>query len=217
MSLTSKISDDIVQRLALLAIELEGVKNGLAPEPSQRIDDLRNQATQITNDVQLLSHELHSSKLEYLGIVGAIKNFCKEYGERQKLEIDFNSHDLPAALPPELSLSLFRVLQEGLRNATKHSGVKSFEVRLWGTPDEIHLTVRDSGVGFDPGATRGVRGLGLVSMEERLKLLNGTLMIESQPKCGTTIHARVPFASARDSALRQDRNSGFLRQGLHRE
>ncbi|PYX71961.1 MAG: hypothetical protein DMG78_13645 [Acidobacteria bacterium] len=193
------LHDDIVQRLALLAIELEGVQHDLAPELSRRIDDLRNQATQITNDVQLLSHELHSSKLEYLGIVGAIKNFCREYCEHQKLEIDFKSHDLPAAIPSELSLSLFRVLQEALRNGTKHSGVKSFEVKLWGTRDEIHLTVRDSGVGFHPEAARGGRGLGLVSMEERLKLLNGTLTIESQPKSGTTIHARVPFSSSEDS------------------
>jgi signal transduction histidine kinase len=114
------------------------------------------------------------------------------------LEIDFKSHDLPAAIPRELSLSLFRVLQEALRNGTKHSGVKSFEVKLWGTPDEIHLTVRDSRVGFHPEAARGGRGLGLVSMEERLKLLNGTLTIESQPKSGTTIHARVPFSSSED-------------------
>jgi len=150
---------------------------------------------QIANDVQSLSHELHSSKLEYLGIVGAIKSFCKEYGERQRLGIDFKSHDLPAAIPRELSLSLFRVLQEALRNATKHSGVKSFEVRLWGTPEEIHLTVRDSGAGFHPEAARGGRGIGLVSMEERLKLLNGTLAIKSQPKRGTRVHARVPFRS----------------------
>jgi PAS domain S-box-containing protein len=195
------LHDDIVQRLALLAAELEGVQHDLAPELSQRMDDLRNQATQITNDVQLLSHELHSAKLEYLGIVGAIKNFCKEYGDRQKLEIHFTSHDLPTAIPGELSLSLFRVLQEALRNATKHSGVKSFEVRLWGTPDEIHLTVMDSGAGFDSAAARQGRGIGLVSMEERLKLLKGTLAIESQPMRGTTIHARVPFTSSRDSAL----------------
>jgi signal transduction histidine kinase len=195
------LHDDIVQRLALLAAELEGVQHDLAPDVSQRMDDLRNQAAQITNDVQLLSHELRSAKLEYLGIVGAIKNFCKEYGDRQKLEIEFTSHDLPTAIPSELSLSLSRVLQEALRNATKHSGVKSFEVRLWGTPDEIHLTVMDSGAGFDSRAARQGRGIGLVSMEERPKLLKGTLAIESQPMRGKTIHARVPFASSRDSAL----------------
>ena len=195
------LHDDIVQRLALLAIELEGVQHDSAPELSRRIDDLRKQATQIANDVQLLSHELHSSKLEYLGIVGAIKSFCKEYGERQKLEIDFKSHDLPAALPTDLSLSLFRVLQEALRNATKHSRVKNFEVRLWGSSDEIHLTVKDSGAGFDREAVTKSTGLGLTSMQERLRLVGGALSIESEPQRGTTIHARVPFTSSRDSAL----------------
>jgi len=195
------LHDDIVQRLALLAIELEGVQHDSAPELSRRIDDLRKQATQITNDVQLLSHELHSSKLEYLGIVGAIKSFCKEYGERQELEIDFKSHDLPAALPTDLSLSLFRVLQEALRNATKHSMVKNFEVRLWGSSDEIHLTVKDSGTGFDREAAMKSTGLGLTSMQERLRLVGGALSIESQPRRGTTIYARVPFTSSRDSAL----------------
>jgi len=195
------LHDDVVQRLALLAIELEGVQHDSAPELSRRIDDLRKQATQITNDVQLLSHELHSSKLEYLGIVGAIKSFCKEYGERQELEIDFKSHDLPTALPTDLSLSLFRVLQEALRNATKHTRVKNFEVRLWGSSDEIHLTVKDSGTGFDREAAMKSTGLGLTSMQERLRLVGGALSIESQPRRGTTIYARVPFTSSRDSAL----------------
>ena len=126
------LHDDVVQRLALLSIELEGVQGDVpdaASELRSRIGALRSQTTQITNDIQLLSHELHSSKLEYLGVVEATKNFCKEFGEHQRVEIDFQSHDVPTALPTELSLSLFRVLQEALRNATKHSGVKSFEVR----------------------------------------------------------------------------------------
>jgi PAS domain S-box-containing protein len=129
-----ELHDDVVQRLALLSLELEGVQEDVpdaASELRTRIGALGNQTTQIVDDVQLLSHEFHSSKLEYLGIVEAAKNFCKEFGERQKVEIDFQSHDLPTGLPAELSLSLFRVLQEALRNAAKHSGVKRFEVRLW--------------------------------------------------------------------------------------
>jgi PAS domain S-box-containing protein len=197
------LHDDVVQRLALLAIELEGVQRDApdsAGELGRRIGDLRNQTTQITNDVQLLSHELHSSKLEYLGIVGATKNFCKEFSERQKVEIDFQSHNLPASLPTELSLSLFRVLQEALRNATKHSGVKRFEVRLWGSTEEIHLTISDLGAGFDTETAMKGTGLGLTSMQERLRLVHGELSINSQPKRGTTIHAHVPFDSSSDSA-----------------
>jgi PAS domain S-box-containing protein len=198
------LHDDIVQRLALLVIELEVIQQDVpesAVELGRRIGDLRNKTTQVTTDVQLLSHELHSSKLEYLGIVSAIKNFCKEFGEHQRLEIDFQNHDLPAALPSDLSLSLFRVLQEALRNATKHSGVKTFQVKLWGSPREIHLTVSDLGVGFDSNVAMKSNGIGLMSMRERLRLVGGELEINSQPQCGATIHARVPFSSSRDSAL----------------
>jgi PAS domain S-box-containing protein len=197
------LHDDIVQRLVLLTIEVGGVQQDIPESASElhtRIRALQNEATHITNDVQLLSHELHSSKLEYLGIVGAAKNFCKEFSERQMVEIDFQSHDLPAGLPRELSLSLFRVLQEALRNATRHSGVKRFEVRLWGSTAEIHLTVSDLGAGFDAEAAMKSTGLGLTSMQERLRLVGGELSINAQPKGGTTIHARVPFNSINDSA-----------------
>jgi PAS domain S-box-containing protein len=197
------LHDDVVQRLALLSLELEGVQEDIpdaASELRTRIGALGNQTTQIADDVQLISHELHS-KLEYLGIVEAAKNFCKEFGERQKVEIDFQSHDVPTALPTDLSLSLFRVLQEALRNATKHSGVKRFEVRLWGSTGEIQLTISDLGAGFDAETALKSTGLGLTSMQERLRLVGGELSINSQPKKGgTTIHARVPFDSSSDSA-----------------
>jgi signal transduction histidine kinase len=196
------LHDDVVQRLALLSIELEGVQEDVpdaASELRTRIRALQDETTHITNDVQLLSHELHSSKLDYLGIVGAAKNFCKEFGERQKVEVDFQSHDMPTALPAEVSLSLFRVLQEALRNAAKHSGVKRFEVRLWGSTGGIHLTVSDFGAGFDTETAMKGTGLGLTSMRERLRLVGGELSINSQPKGGTTIHARVPLGSVGDS------------------
>ena len=190
------LHDDVGQRLALLLIELEGVQQDVPDAASglrSRIGGLRNQTMQIANDVQLLSHELHSAKLEYLGIVGAAKNFCKEFSGRQRMEIDFQSHDLPTAMGTEISLSLFRVLQEALRNAAKHSGVKRFEVRLWGSTGAINLTISDLGAGFDQDIAMKSTGLGLASMQERLRLVGGTLSIDSQPKRGTTVHARVPF------------------------
>jgi signal transduction histidine kinase len=131
----------------------------------------------------------------------AIRGFCQEFGEQQKAEIDFKFQDLPSPLSPDISLCLFRVLQEALHNSAKHSGVRRFEVRLWGTPGEIQLTVRDSGAGFDNKVARAGRGLGLISMEERMKVLKGTLSIESGPKRGTTIHARVPLSSGSDTKL----------------
>ena len=197
-----ELHDDIVQRLALLAIRLEQLQHSspdLTAEVRRCMDELGKQTSEIANDIQSLSHELHSAKLEYLGIAAAMRSFCKEFGEQQKVEIDFKSRDLPSFLPPGFSLCFFRVLQEALRNAAKHSGARRFEVLLWGAPDEIHLTVTDSGTGFDKEAAKESRGLGLISMQERLKLLNGTFSIESQPQHGTTIHARLPLGAASES------------------
>jgi PAS domain S-box-containing protein len=198
-----ELHDDIVQRLVLLAVQFDGIQKDIpesASKLSGRIRDLRNQTAEILEDVQSLSHELHSSKLEYLGIDVAAKNFCREFGEHQGVEIDFQSHDLPAALPAEPSLSLFRVLQESVRNAAKHSGVKRFEVRLWGSAGAINLTIRDQGAGFDRETAMKSSGLGLTSMQERLRLVGGELTINTQVNAGTTIHARAPFHSSGDLA-----------------
>jgi PAS domain S-box-containing protein len=194
-----ELHDDMGQRLAMVAIELQQLHEDplILPEVRNRTRELQKQITEIASDIQSLSHELHSAKLQYLGITGAMRGFCKEFGEQQRVEIDFQAHDLPIPLSPEISLCFFRVLQEALHNSAKHSGTRDFEVRLWGTSDEIHLTVRDSGTGFDREVAKNSRGLGLISMEERLKLLNGTLSIDSQPKRGTTIHARVSLSSGK--------------------
>ena len=196
-----ELHDDIGQRLAMVAVQLQQVHEDslVLPQVRNRMGELKKEISGIADDIQSLSHELHSAKLQYLGIAGAIKGFCREFGEQQKVEVDFQSHDLPSPLSPDISLGLFRVLQEALHNSAKHSGVRHFEVRLWGTSDEIHLTVKDSGVGFDREAAKESRGLGLISMGERLKLVNGTLSIDSQPKGGTTVHARVPLGSGADS------------------
>jgi PAS domain S-box-containing protein len=192
-----ELHDDFGQRLALLTIELEQLQQNppdLPAEVRSRMGELRRQTSEIATDIQSLSHELHSSRLEYVGIAAAMRGFCQEFGEQQRVEIDFKIHDLPSPLSSDISLCLFRVLQEALHNSAKHSGVRHFAVQLWGMLGEIHLTVSDSGAGFDREVAKQSRGLGLISMEERLKLLDGTFSIESQPKRGTTIHARVPLA-----------------------
>jgi PAS domain S-box-containing protein len=172
-----ELHDDIGQRLAILAIKLTQLQRSPpnSPELSSHIGELQKRTSEIAADIQSLSHELHSSRLQYLGIAAAMRSFCREFGEQQGVEIECKIHDLPTLLSPHISLCFFRVLQEALHNSTKHSGVRYFEVELWGTSDEIHLTVSDSGDGFDIGAAKASRGLGLISMEERLKLLNGTL------------------------------------------
>jgi signal transduction histidine kinase len=188
-----ELHDDINQRLAMLGVELEQLQN----DPSQfqrRARELRREAAEISNDVQALSHELHSSKLEYLGVVAGMKSFCKEFAERQKVEIGFKS-DVSTVLPLEIGLSLFRVLQESLHNAVKHSGVQRIEVQLSEQSNEVHLVVSDVGKGFDVEIALQGQGLGLTSMRERVRLVNGTIAIESEPMGGTRIHVRVPLPS----------------------
>lgn len=190
-----ELHDDFGQRLALLEITLDQVQSYPADAISEvqtGIVELRKQVREISTDMQALAHELHSSKLDILGVATAMRSFCKEFGDQLRMEVVFKSHDVPSPISSEVSLSLFRVLQEALRNTAKHSGVHRVEVHLWGTTDAIHLTVSDCGVGFDTKTTRDGRGLGLTSMQERMKLVNGNLSIESRPMRGTTISARVP-------------------------
>jgi PAS domain S-box-containing protein len=191
-----ELHDDINQRLALLAVELEQLEDN--PEVGSRLRELRKQTTEISNDVQALSHELHSSKLEYLGVVAGIKSWCREFSERQKMEVEFKS-DVVSVLPLEVGVCLFRVLQEGLHNAVKYSGTKRVEVQLAEHSNEVHLIVRDSGKGFDIEVARQGRGLGLTSMQERVRSMSGTISIESKPMGGTTIHVRVPVDLGHES------------------
>jgi signal transduction histidine kinase len=190
------LHDDISQRLGLLTMELDRLRKTIS-DPSakvlSRIGELRKQTVEITADIRALAYELHSPKLEHLGLVAATEGFCKEFSEQQQVEIVFKNHDLPSSLSRNTSLCLFRVLQEALRNAAKHSEAQYVEVQLWGTAAEVHLTVSDSGVGFDPELAKQGRGLGLISMQERLSLVNGTIAIRSEPNTGTVLSVRVPI------------------------
>ncbi|HKR29889.1 MAG TPA: PAS domain S-box protein, partial [Terriglobales bacterium] len=192
-----ELHDDINQRIALVSVNLERLQEDFspsAPAASQRLEEIRDHISDLGTDVQALSHELHSSKLELLGIAAAASSFCKQLSEKNQVQIAFESEGIPKQLRQEISLCLFRVLQEALQNALKHSGSRKFEVSLRAASNEVQLTVRDWGIGFDPeNAIRG-EGLGLSSMSERMKLVHGELSIDSQPQHGTVIRARVPLS-----------------------
>ena len=196
------LHENVGQRLALLAIAIEQLKDDF-PDPAvellERTDAVWRKTLEILSDVKASAHELYSPRLEYLGIAAVMRTFCEEFGDRKGVEIDFKSHGFPRPLPSDVSICLFRVLQEALHNGVMHSGVKKFGVQLWGDSDEAHLKVSDSGVGFDLRAARSGRGLGLVRIEQRVKLVNGTSSIDSQPEEGTTVQVNVPLRSGCDS------------------
>jgi signal transduction histidine kinase len=194
-----ELHDDTVQQLALLSVEIHQMKQALpvsAEALRSRMNGLEKRASEIADGVQSLSHELHSSKLEYLGLASAMKGFCKEFGDKYEAEVDFDCEGMAPTVPQEISACLFRVLQEGLHNALKHSGVRFFEVKLHGSPSEIQLTVRDAGVGFDPQSARETQGLGLISMRERVRLVNGTISVTSRPQSGTEVSVRIHLPAA---------------------
>ena len=194
-----ELHDDINQRIAMLSIELDGVQRSISGsdlDTSMRIKGLQGRLSDIGLEVQTISHRLHSSKLEYLGLAVACRSFCHEVAERHKVKVDFTAEDVPLRLSPDISLCLFRVLQEALNNAIKYSGVQDFEVKLHCTGDEIQLTVRDRGIGFDVDKAMNGEGLGLISIRERAGLVRGTVSITSKPMGGTQITVRVPLGSA---------------------
>jgi signal transduction histidine kinase len=194
------LNEDINQRVALVAFGLEQLGE-LEPAPSESVAEaslhtreLWQRVSEIGADIHAISNRLRSSNLEYLGIETSAKAFCEQFAELHQAEVEFKSHNVPNNVALEISFPLFRVLQEALLNSVKHSGKRHYEVELFGTSGTIHLTVSDSGSGFDPAAAILGRGLGLTSMRERLKLVKGELSIDSEALRGTKIHASVPLS-----------------------
>jgi PAS domain S-box-containing protein len=193
-----ELHDDIGQRLGLLATEIERLGQSMLQLPAEirsQTHELWQSTTEIASDVQGISHRLHSSKLKYLGIVVAARSFCRELSLKQGVDIDFMDENIPLVVPEEVGLCLYRVLQEALQNAVKYSGVRHFEVNIEGLSDEIHLTVRDAGIGFDADTAMYKQGLGLISMMERVNLVNGTISITSALNLGTEVSVRVPLST----------------------
>jgi len=192
-----ELHDDINQRLALLTIRIEQARQdliGSSPcEVDHRMCELKRQVTAIAVDLNRIADDLHSSSLEYLGFLPAVRKLAEELGKRQGMQIEIKNDGVRSALPAEISLCLFRVVQEALHNAARHSGTKRVEVRLQKIKDQIHLTLSDSGKGFDVAATASGQGLGLASMRERIRLVNGKIVIQSEPAVGTCIQAWVPL------------------------
>ena len=189
-----ELHDDVNQRLAVVNMRLDALARAVpdsVPEGRQRIEEARREVVNLVTDIQTLSHRLHPPRLDHLGMAAAAEALCDEISGQYRLEVSFGSENVPEKLSKRIVLCLYRVLQEALQNAIKHSGTTKVAVSLRGGANVIELTVDDFGVGFDL-ETSQQRGLGLTSMNERLKALDGHLTIRSQPARGTTVHARVP-------------------------
>jgi signal transduction histidine kinase len=205
--IASEIHDDFSQRLALMALELETAEEAIGASPDEavrQVHNILNSASELGADLHTLSHRLHSSTLDRLGLVPGVTALCKEFAVQQGIEIDLLTDDVPRSVHPDAALCLFRIVQEGLRNLKKHSGATKAEVRLGRTDGKLFVSVSDEGIGFEVHDLGQKTGLGIRSMEERASLMGGRFEIHSKPGKGTRIEASVPIIE-RKKALHERR------------
>jgi PAS domain S-box-containing protein len=192
-----ELHDNVGQRLALLnmgLVQAQGDAERLAQAVAGNLSDLSKQAASISKDIRTISHDLYSPQLRLLDLGEALKGVCIQLQRHLAIEITFSDHDVPRPVPADVSLCLFRVLQEGLINAAKHSDTRRIDVELRGTSRAVYLKIRDFGGGFSVSAA--TEGLGLVSMRERVAMVGGTFAIASTLRSGTEINVRIPLGAA---------------------
>ena len=198
-----ELHDDINQRLALLANGLQEVEQAAADQDDQLREPLRvlGQLTgEIATDIQRMSHHLHPSKLHYLGLGAAVRELCLEFSKQHKIEVECIVNRLPSDLDETTSLNLFRTVQESLHNVAKHSHAHHVKVEVSCDSDLVRLRVSDDGVGFASERAPNHAGLGLVSMQERLRSVGGELSIWSKPSLGTLVEGTVPIKFKAESS-----------------
>ena len=196
--IASELHDDFSQRLAVLSLGLENVDEATPPsftDVHRQLHDLVKSTSDLSTDLHTLSHQLHSSTLESLGLVPGVAALCKEFTATQGISVDFTSTDVPRSIDSDTALSVFRIVQEGLRNLKKYSGTGQATVDLRVKGDRLEVTVRDEGSGFDLKGLRTNQGLGIRSIEERVRSLGGKFELRSEPGKGTTLRASLPLKS----------------------
>jgi signal transduction histidine kinase len=193
------LHDDVGQQLAAVAIGLSRVRQHLPAGASQtvvEIASLQEGVDEIARALRDLSHELHPAALRHLGLGVALKGHCREFAERYGIEVDFRAEGDLRAVTPAIALCTFRVAQEALRNVGQHARTRAVRVRLTGADGALRLTIGDDGRGFDRDLAAVLPGLGLVSMDERVRAVGGRLTIDTQPGAGTTVAIDVPIGDS---------------------
>lgn len=196
---TKELQDDLSQRMMGLTMQLHMVSRTPATsvvEMRSQVGDLSGQFARLASEIFALSDKLYGSNVTVLGLVPATRLFCEQLAAQHDVTIDVDDDDVPANLSKDVSLALFRVMQEAVRNAVKYSFARAVTVSLHGCRDEVELEVTDEGAGFDPESVMKSGGVGLIGMRERLSLVDGQCAIESRPGAGTRVYARVPLTKA---------------------
>lgn len=192
-----ELHDDITQLLALHSIELDQMNpEEVSPGDRTRLHDLSVQAGEIATEVHNIAYRLHPSKLHHLGLLPAVREFCKEVALRHGIDVEVAEKDIPPDLDSDTTLCLYRVIQESLGNILRHSAASHAVVTLRRGEREIMVSIADDGRGFDPGALPASQGIGLLGMRERLRLVRGRMNVNSKPGSGTEITVNVPLHAA---------------------
>jgi signal transduction histidine kinase len=191
-----ELHDDLSQRLALLSLELEQLRPQIPSDRSALDDSVRrlSKSTQeLCSDVHRLSYQLHPFKLDQLGLCAAIDSMCAEISLHQQIAITFHHQGFSSGLPADVTLCVFRIVQESLHNIVKHSSASAAQVVLTKTRSALRLRVSDNGCGFNVAVAKKKNRLGLVSIKERLRLVGGEILVRSKPNHGTQIHVLIPL------------------------
>ncbi len=193
------LHDDIGQKIALLQIEFEEACQKLPPGVQQRADfgKILTLIGELADSVREVSHRLHPSILEDLGLVAALRQLAETFHDRHGIPTRFSARKAPENLQPEVAVALYRIAQEALRNVAQHAGPAEVNIALVGGPDKVNLSIRDNGVGFDPESPSQRIGLGLISIVERVEAAGGEVTIQSRPQEGTRIQVKVPLGGRR--------------------
>jgi len=192
------LHDDLSQKLAALGMEASALAKSPPKSPDSlkdRIRDLGQKISGLSDEVHRLSRRLHPAILDDLGLEAALREECLGFSQRSAIPVEFQAQDVPRAVPADVALCLFRVGQEALRNIGKHAGAKEVHFVLARHESDLVLLIEDVGAGFKPEEARRRGGLGLISMEERVRLVSGDFSIRSQPGKGTEIEVRAPLKS----------------------
>jgi signal transduction histidine kinase len=196
--LARELHDDLAQRLTVFAIDVGRLEQQLTDSPApvrEELREMQNSIVRISQDVHSLSRQLHPSILDDLGLIKAAESECTSFSRREGIEVVFKHENIPRVIPKDVSLSLYRIIQEGLMNISKHACAEHISVSLKGIDHDVLLSVQDDGIGFDWAEVKENPGLGFSSMRERARLIHGELSIQSQPEKGTVITLRVPLES----------------------
>jgi PAS domain S-box-containing protein len=195
--LSRELHDDLNQRLAMLSVGVAEMEAGL-PDSARSIKDhllaLEANLAGVSEDLRRAAYQLHPSILEHLGLAAALESYCEDVAKQGGIKIRFRQRDVPEHLPEAAALCLYRIAQECLRNIVKHSGASRASIELATQGSDLALTITDSGRGFDPAEARKRGGLGLVSMEERVRMVNGTISIRARRGDGARIAIRIPLS-----------------------